>query len=109
MIPQAPAVLLVQGLSMQMVTWQEEFCGELVARGLQPIRFDNRDIGRSTHLTGARTPDLPAALAGDLSSASYTLSDMAADGIGLLDALGIDRHARRRGIDGRADRADDRY
>jgi len=94
---------------MQMVTWQEEFCGELVARGLQPIRFDNRDIGRSTHLTGARTPDLPAALAGDLSSASYTLSDMAADGIGLLDALGIDRHARRRGIDGRADRADDRY
>ena len=54
------------------------------------IRFDNRDAGRSTHLAHAQAPDFPAALAGDLSSASYTLSDMAADGIGLLDELGID-------------------
>jgi poly-gamma-glutamate capsule biosynthesis protein CapA/YwtB (metallophosphatase superfamily) len=51
------------------------------------VRFDNRDSGRSTHLHAARSPDLAAALAGDLSSATYTLSDMAADSAGLLDAL----------------------
>jgi pimeloyl-ACP methyl ester carboxylesterase len=53
------------------------------------IRFDNRDTGRSTHVTGAPDPDLAAALTGDLSGASYTLSDMAADTAGLLDALGL--------------------
>jgi pimeloyl-ACP methyl ester carboxylesterase len=54
---------------------------------LQVIRFDNRDAGRSTHFHDAPRPDLPAVLAGDLSSAAYTLSDMAADAVGLLDAL----------------------
>jgi len=49
-------------------------CQELVRRGLQVIRFDNRDAGESTHMTSAPPPDLAAALAGNLSSASYTLS-----------------------------------
>ncbi|MBB6555211.1 pimeloyl-ACP methyl ester carboxylesterase [Nonomuraea rubra] len=88
--PQAPPVLLVMGAGAQLIHWPEGFCAELVARGCQVIRFDNRDAGLSTHFHDAPEPDLPAALAGDPSSASYTLSDMAADTVGLLDALGLD-------------------
>jgi pimeloyl-ACP methyl ester carboxylesterase len=85
----APPVLLLMGLGSQMLAWHEGFCAELVARGLRPIRFDNRDAGLSTHFHDAPAPDFPAAMAGDTSSASYNLSDMAADTVGLLDALGL--------------------
>jgi pimeloyl-ACP methyl ester carboxylesterase len=84
-------VLLIMGVAAQLTHWPDAFCETLVGRGLQVIRFDNRDSGLSTHLRDAPAPDLPAVLAGDLSSASYTLSDMAADAAGLLDALGIAR------------------
>ncbi len=87
--PQDPPVLLLMGGGAQMISWPDGFVAELAGRGLQPIRFDNRDVGRSTHLADAPPPDLTAALAGDLSSASYTLSDMAADTVGLMDALGL--------------------
>ncbi|WP_327411988.1 alpha/beta fold hydrolase [Streptomyces sp. NBC_01233] len=72
-----------------MISWPEGFCQALVDRGLQVIRFDTRDTGRSTHFSDAPVPDFAAALAGDLSTASYTLFDMAADTVGLLDALGL--------------------
>jgi pimeloyl-ACP methyl ester carboxylesterase len=86
---QAPPVVLIQGVAAQLINWPDGFCAELVAHGLQLIRFDNRDVGLSSHFPNAPIPDLPAALSGDLSSASYTLSDMAADTVGLLDALGL--------------------
>lgn len=88
--PGAPPVLLITGAGAQMINWPEGFCQALVDRGLHVIRFDTRDSGRSTHFPDAPVPDFPAALAGDLSTASYSLSDLAADTVGLLDALGLD-------------------
>ena len=88
--PADPVVLLIMGGAAQLVQWPDGFLAALLRRGLQVIRFDNRDAGRSTHFHDAPAPDVPAALAGDLSSATYSLSDMAADTVGLLDALELD-------------------
>jgi len=88
--PADPPVVLVMGLATQMLGWPEGFCAALAEPGHFVVRFDNRDIGLSTHLHDAPPPDVPAAFAGDTSSASYTLSDMARDTVGLLDALGLD-------------------
>jgi pimeloyl-ACP methyl ester carboxylesterase len=77
------------GFATQMLGWPDEFCRLLAARNLFVVRFDNRDIGLSTHLHDAPPPDVMAAVAGDTSSASYTLSEMAGDTVGLLDALGL--------------------
>ncbi len=90
-----PALLLVMGLGAQMTRWDDAFCGLLAERGLHVIKFDNRDVGLSTHLEAAGAPDMAAiatALAeGAAPEVPYTLHDMAADGFGLLDALGIER------------------
>jgi pimeloyl-ACP methyl ester carboxylesterase len=88
--PERPPVLLLMGLGTQMLGWPDGFCDAVVHRGMHVIRLDNRDIGLSSHMTRAPAPDVRAALTGDTSSASYTLSDMAGDTIGLLDALGLD-------------------
>jgi pimeloyl-ACP methyl ester carboxylesterase len=88
--PGAPPVLMIMGAGGQLINWPDGLCAALVERGLHLIRFDSRDSGRSTHFDDAPDPDIPAALAGDLSKVTYTLSDMAADTVGLLDALGVD-------------------
>jgi pimeloyl-ACP methyl ester carboxylesterase len=88
--PGSPPVLLIMGIGTQMLGWPDQFCGALAAHGVHVVRFDNRDIGLSSHMTDAPPPDLQAALLGRTSSASYTLSDMAADTVGLMDFLGLD-------------------
>jgi pimeloyl-ACP methyl ester carboxylesterase len=86
--PADPALLLVMGLGTQMVAWHEDFCARLAGEGFHVIRFDNRDIGRSTHIEGAPTPTLPQLLM-RRPPAAYLLEDMAGDTAGLLDGLGI--------------------
>ena len=83
-------LLLVMGLATQMLAWHEEFCGALVDLGFFVVRYDNRDIGLSTHVHDAPAPDVMAAFGGDFSSAAYTLDDLADDTVALLDALEID-------------------
>jgi pimeloyl-ACP methyl ester carboxylesterase len=85
-----PTVLLVMGLGVQMLGWDAELCELLAGRGFRVVRFDNRDVGRSTKIEGGRRPDLMAAAMGDTSSASYTLDEMADDCSGLLDHLGVE-------------------
>ena len=88
--PADPPVVLVMGLATQMIGWPDGFCAELVARGLFVVRFDNRDVGLSTHLHDAKPADPVAAFNGDTSSASYTLAELAGDTVALLDHLGFD-------------------
>jgi pimeloyl-ACP methyl ester carboxylesterase len=85
-----PPLVLIMGLGVPRFAWDAAFCRLLAERGYRVVRFDNRDVGGSTHMRDAPRPDLRAALAGDTSSASYRLEDMAADTAGLLDALGFD-------------------
>lgn len=89
----APVILLVMGLGTQMIAWPEAFVQGLVARGFRVIHYDNRDVGLSQRMDGARAGNLIwAMLATRLGlpvRTAYTLTDMAEDGIALLNALGI--------------------
>ncbi len=76
------------GLGAQMISWDDAFCAQLADRGFWVIRFDNRDSGLSTWMDDAGLPDIAAALSGNPQPA-YQLEDLAADAVGLLDALGI--------------------
>ena len=86
-----PAILLIMGLGTQMIAWRDEFCAGLAARGFFVVRFDNRDIGRSTRLDQFPVPTRWQLIRRDKRAASYTLEDMANDAVGLLDHLEIER------------------
>jgi pimeloyl-ACP methyl ester carboxylesterase len=93
--PDDPALLLVMGFTAQMIAWDERFCQQIADHGRFVIRFDNRDCGLSSKLDGVAV-DAMAVMGAALSRTAlpdvpYTLSDMATDGIKLLDHLGIDR------------------
>jgi pimeloyl-ACP methyl ester carboxylesterase len=88
-------VLLLMGLGGQLIHWPDGFLHGLASAGFRAIRFDNRDAGLSQHLPGRGVPNLALAgarrLLGLPARPPYTLHDMAADALGVLDALGIAR------------------
>lgn len=89
--PAAAPMLLIMGLGVQMIFWHDDLVAELAVRGFRTVRFDNRDAGRSSWIDDGPVPNPLAALAGDTSSAAYTLEDMASDAVGLMDRLGIEK------------------
>jgi len=93
--PTDPALLLIMGFTAQMVAWDEEFCTQLADRGHFVIRFDNRDCGLSTKLHGVPSNSdaviMAAMMETEMPPVPYTLSDMAADAMQVLDHLNIER------------------
>jgi pimeloyl-ACP methyl ester carboxylesterase len=79
-----PAMLLIMGLGAQLIDWPDQFCAALADRGYFIVRYDNRDAGLSSDMDIAG----PARMT---DGAPYLLSDLAADAMGLLDALGVGR------------------
>ena len=89
----APVILMIMGLGMQLVAWPDSLCEGLAARGFRVICFDNRDVGLSSRMPSMRPLAATVMMAGAVMRLPvrppYTLNDMARDTIGLMDALGI--------------------
>jgi pimeloyl-ACP methyl ester carboxylesterase len=85
--PSDPPLLLIAGLGAQMILWEDDFCAALAERGLWVVRYDNRDVGKSSQIDAKPSAERKR---GDR-AAPYLLEDMAADAVGLMDALGIAR------------------
>jgi len=85
--PAGTPLLLIAGTGVQMLIWPDEFCAALAGLGFHVVRFDNRDMGLSTHLTGMAAPGWVKAMLRP-SSAPYRLNDMAGDALAVVDALG---------------------
>lgn len=88
--PHDPPVLLIMGLGTQMIAWPEAMCEELADRGHFVVRFDNRDVGLSTHLHEERAPGLVDVVL-RRKAPPYTIDDMARDALGLMDSLGVEQ------------------
>jgi len=86
--PAATPLLLLMGLSYQMIEWDDDLCALIADRGFWVTRFDNRDVGLSTKLETLGTPDLKTMLAGT-ATPPYSLDDMADDAVGILETLGV--------------------
>jgi pimeloyl-ACP methyl ester carboxylesterase len=88
-------LILIMGLSCQLVAWPDGFCKKLVTKGHFVIRFDNRDVGLSSKLDDLGVPDIfeifAAAQEGKALTSPYSLSEMAADTVGLMDALNLEK------------------
>ena len=88
-------LLLIAGLGSQMLAWSDEICESLANRGFYVIRFDNRDVGLSTKLEDAGSPNFleinTAYARGEIPEVPYILEDMVDDAIGILDTLNIDK------------------
>ena len=91
---EGPPIVLVMGIGAQMILWPEGFCDMLAARGFRVIRFDNRDVGRSSRLDHLGVPALGPTLFGSLLGmrvqSPYALEDMAEDTVQLLDSLELE-------------------